>query len=235
VPLPAPFFPHFWSVAGQSSQLTALIGVSNNPPTVVSSNVEWRTTNGAVASVSPAGVITGQRTGLTPLVAIYQRSTATTFFSVFDTSPAVIGPFTGELQLRERRPYIVTVGPAGGGVVFVLTSTGPGSGLLGVMFGSADVSTCRPPYVYGSSVVQTLGAGSGNRSDARASFFQSAPGRYCVIVLDPAAIAPEDQVPASVVGLPMNFPLSYSLTVGVSGEGGTVTASGQTIRGGSTR
>ena len=224
--LPSRFPPHLWIVAGESAQLFARAGFSDGSVRDVTGQVAWDSTNAVVASVSSTGVLTARRAGQTPLAARYQTGApANTLVSVFGAALSIVESFSGILPLGERRSYVVTVGAGGGDVVFILTSTGPGSALLGVMFGHASESVCRPPYVYGTSWLSSRDAGTGNRSDARSSVFQRSPGQSCVIVLDPATVTPADQLPPpSVLLRPMNLPVNYTLTIGVSGTGSAVSA-----------
>jgi hypothetical protein len=231
VPLPSPFSPHLWTGTGQSAQLAAWVGVSNNPARDVTGDVEWRSSNSAIASMSATGVVTAHRAGQAPISALYQGRVATTMLSVFDAPVTTVESFTNVLAPRERRAYFVTVGAAGGDIVFVLTSSGQGSAELGIMFGSSDGSTCGPPYVFGSSSIQTHGPGTGPRMDARTSLFQSTQGRYCLVLLDPVTLTGEDRLPPFIRLQPMTGSASYTLTVGVSGAGGAVTD--RTIRSGS--
>ncbi len=231
VPLPWPFSPHLWTATGESAQLVAWVGISNNPARDVTGDVEWRSSNSAIASMSASGVVTAYRAGQALISALYQGRVATTMLSVFDAPVTTVESFTDVLAPRERRVHFVTVGAAGGDIVFVLTSSGQGSAELGIMFGSSDGSTCGPPYVIGSSSIQTYGPGTGARMDARTSLFQLTPGRYCLVLLDPATVTEEDGLPPFIRLQPMTGSASYTLTVGVSGAGGAVTD--RTIRGGS--
>lgn len=225
--VPSGFPPHLWMVAGQSAQLSARMGFSDGSVRDVTAEVAWASTNAVVASVSPAGVLSGTRAGQAPIAATYQQAVpARTVVSVFNAPLTAIESFSAQLALRERHPYLVTVGAGGGDVVFVLTSAGPGSALLGVMFGPSSGSICTPPYTYGTSWVASRDAGTGNRADARTSVFQVSPGRYCVIVLDPATVTSADQLPAGLLLRPMNFPVSYTVTVGASGAGAAVSPGG---------
>lgn len=227
-PLPSGFPPHVWIVAGQTAQLSARVGLSDGSVRDVTSDVVWESTNAVVADVSAAGVLNARRVGQTPVSARYQAGVpVNTLVSVFGSPLSMVESFSDILPLGGRRSYVVNVGAGGGNVVFILTSTGPGSALLGVMLGLASGSVCRPPYVYGSSWLSSRDAGTGNRSDARSSVFQLSPGQFCVIVLDPATVTAEDRLPSSVQLRPMNFPVNYTLTVGVSGTGSAVNAAGQ--------
>jgi hypothetical protein len=58
--------------------------------------------------------------------------------------------------------------------------------------------------------------------DARTSLFQWTPGRYCLVLLDPATATEEDRLPPFFRLQPMTGSASYTLTVGVSGAGATV-------------
>jgi hypothetical protein len=222
-PLPSGFPPHLWIVAGQSAQLSARMGSSDGSVRDVTSEVVWESTNAAVASVAPNGVLSAHRPGQAPIAATHQQVLpARTVVSVFTSPLTAVETFSAQLALLERRPYVVTVGAGGGDVVFVLTSAGPGSALLGVMFGPAGSSGCSPPYTYGSSWVASRDAGTGNRADARTSVIQVSPGRYCVIVLDPATVTSADGLPSGLLLRPMNVPLNYTLTLGASGAGAAV-------------
>jgi hypothetical protein len=220
VPLPPPFSSHLWTGTGQAVQLAAWVGVSNNPARDVTADVEWRSSNSAIASMSASGVVTAHRAGQAPISALYQGRVATTMLSVFDAPATTVESFTNVLAPRERRAYPVTVGAAGSDIVFVLTSSGQGSAELGIMFGSSDGSTCGPPYIFGSNSTQTHGLGTGARMDVRTSLFQSTPGRYCLVLLDPATATGEDRLPPFIRLQPMTGSASYTLTVGMSAAGG---------------
>ena len=219
VPLPPPLRPTIWGVVGQSAQLTALL----NGSTDVTTQTEWSVTGATFATVRMGGVLTLIQAGSPLLRATYQTRTVSTFVTVFRAPPTTTDSFSDVVAPRGRRPYFVTVGSGGGDVVFFLTSQTSALSQVAVLFGAASGDTCSPPYSLGTNWGAAAVAG-GVESDARGAAYQVAPGRVCVILLDPAAITANDQVPqAFTAALPsMTIPVNYTLTIAASGVGASV-------------
>ena len=226
VPLPAPLYPHIWAVAGQSAPLTMVI----NGTTDVTTQAEWRVTAGdAFATVTPSGLLTAVRAGHSPLIGTYQGRLVSTLLTIFAGPPTAVESFSRVIAPRERSTYLVTVGAGGRDVVFLLSSSGSGSTLPmpGMMFGTATGNACLPPYTWGSS--WSGGAfGSGGSAAGQGAGYQVVPGRYCVTILDSAAITAADGLPASLTALstPLSGPVNYTLRIAASGSGSSV-VSGQ--------
>jgi hypothetical protein len=220
-PLPAPLNPHIWAVVGQSAQLTMVI----NGSTDVTAQAEWQVTSDTFATVTSTGMLTALRAGHVPLTVTYQGRRVFTVVTIFAAPPTAVESFSRVIAPRERSTYLVTVGAGGRDVVFVLSSSGSGSTLPmpGMMFGTATGDACLPPYTWGYSWAGAT-FGSGGSAAGQAAGYQVSPGRYCVTILDSAAITAADGLPASLTAplTPLSGPVNYTLRIGASGVGSSV-------------
>src|SRR4029450_10666439 len=110
-----------------------------------------------------------------PLIGTYQGRLVSTLLTIFAGPPTAVESFSRVIAPRERNTYLVTVGGGGRGVVFLLSSSGSGSTLPGMRFGTATGDAGVPPYTWGFSWAG--GAfGSGGQAAGQGAGYQVLPG-----------------------------------------------------------
>jgi hypothetical protein len=195
-----------------------------NGSTDVTAQAEWQVSAGdAFATVTSSGLLTTLRAGNSPLAGTYQGRRGSTLLTIFAAPPSAVESFSRVIAPRQRITYLVTVGAGGRDVVLLLSSSGSSFTLPGVMFGTAAGDSCLPPNTWGFSWAGSA-SGSGMEAWAQAAGYQVLPGRYCVTILDSAAITSADGLPASLTAVltPLGGPVDYTLRIAASGNGSSV-------------
>ena len=143
---------------------------------------------------------------------------------------ATLTSFNGTLAPGGRHFYRVTLATPGVDIHTAVMHSGSSQNTIGLLFGlAANGPTCGPglfgffPASGSHTVATDL---SSNHTELRTASTRALAPDYCVAVLDPNGLTSQDALPPSPipVGNALTAPVNYTVTIGISGAGGSVVA-----------
>lgn len=185
---------------GSSSQFTAVAIRSDNTTSTVTSQATWRSTNESVATVSPAGLVTGVGGGAVEIDATYTGVIGSLTFTVVQGATIVIsGTVTAQSTGRPVESATIAIGgPAARSTAtdalgrYSLSGIPAGLGAITVSAAASGyLSQTRSVSVFTANVVQDFSMPSGTPcpalgfDDLTQSFAPVATSSMCGLTLTP--------------------------------------------------